>query len=547
MIKNKFLGAFMAAAIVFGSLNPAFADLNNSVVAMHEQQKQVKISKEEARKIGMKEIKVLFGIDVSDFDENINFDSYMGICNWNIFWSKYIDEERIEFFVSVDSNTGKIRMLSKHENVNFDRNEKENAKIDLEKAKEIALDYIKQISPEKVNQIKLSDYDCFGNEYVFTYVRDIDGIEYDEDYITVDVDAVNGKMIGYYYTWLDNINFPKVDNIISKEEAEKLFDENIEVYLNYKSSFDSKTNKEKAMLVYNYRFKNSDMIDAKEGKFISWGGQSKEKEETRDIDESKKEEIFKNAKHSSKLEKNLTREEAVELIDKIIKELYNVDVELNNVQYLRDNYINSDGIWMADFVEKGNDKYVGNVIISALTGKLMNISMWDNDEKDEAFTPKLTWDEAYEKAIEAISEFFPEKIKDIKTEQIKYPLTYKFEGKEIQKRNIYFNFPRIVNGVEYYDNNIVIVVDMKTGQIRELDCFWNDKIEFEDIDNIISKEDAKKIFFKENKPKLKYINLNTDNDNLKYETKLIYMFTPVDLSKSVFDEINAHTGKATNF
>ncbi|SHK56493.1 YcdB/YcdC domain-containing protein [Tepidibacter formicigenes] len=554
MKKSRFLGVFIAGAIIFGSLSPAFADVDNSIVTMYEQQqKKARISKEKAREIGIKKIKDTFGIDVRDFDENINFGPYMENYTWNLSFNKYNDKETKDFFIAIDSNTGKIKALSKYE-YNYSDENKEPT-ISKEKAKEIAKKYIDKINPDKLSQIKFIDevnYDESSKprNYYFRYIRTIDGVEFDSNYINIDVDAVNGKVIGYSYSWSEDMDFPKIDNVISKEEAEKLFSENIKINLNYINQFDFKSNElEKLKLVYNYRFENGNMIDAKEGKIINWG-YNKEKEETKDIYKSKKEEILKNAKDKSKLEKELNKEEAVKLIKKKIKEFYNIDnMDLSYLELVDNNNFNK--VWVADFGKKDNKGYIkdgGSITIDALTGELVSIGKWNNEEKpNEIFTPKLTWDEAYYKAIETIAKYFPEKIKDIKTEQIKYPMTYKFEGKEIPVRYVYFNFPRLVNGVEYYYNNISVSVDVKTGKVNELNYFWDDKVEFEGIDNIINKEEAKKVFLNENKPKLMYITINTNEDytNPKYETKLIYMFSPVDLAKPVY-EIDAHTGKALN-
>ncbi|MEJ8554739.1 hypothetical protein [Tepidibacter sp. Z1-5] len=101
----------------------------------------------------------------------------------------------------------------------------------------------------------------------------------------------------------------------------------MDTYLNYiPYGENEKFNETK--LVYNYKSKNNAYaLDAKTSKMIS-GKYNNEK--TKDISDFKKQDIFKNAKSTVKLKKELTKEEATKLIKKNIKEKYNIDAELNN-------------------------------------------------------------------------------------------------------------------------------------------------------------------------------------------------------------------------
>ena len=87
--------------------------------------------------------------------------------------------------------------------------------------------------------------------------------------------------------------------------------------------------------------------------------------------------------------------------------------------------------------------------INALTEQVVNIDKFNfNEKQDEKFEPKITWEQAYDKAIQFIAKNCPQKIKEINTEQKNLLIkTICITGGP--NRFITFNFGRIVNGVAF--------------------------------------------------------------------------------------------------
>lgn len=168
-----------------------------------------------------------------------------------------------------------------------------------------------------------------------------------------------------------------------------------------------------------------------------------------------------------------------------------------------------------------------------LSEKYRIIKKYGLDKKDEKSPFRLTWKESYYKALDAIAQYYPDKIKNIKTEQ--------YEFKNYIAQYATFNFPRMEEGILYFDNAILVDIDMNTGKVYDRKCIWEDDISFPDRQKILSIDDIKEIIFEKYKPKLVYDIVNTPDgimNNRKVEVKLIYEH---NLGKNIF--IDANTGQ----
>ncbi len=558
MLKRKVLVGFLVAALSIGSVLPVFASgeafQGNGQNLYAQQQSVAKISKEKAKEISIQKIKEVFNADVNDKELEFYMDFMPDITgqnyNWNASWSKYDENQDKSYRVSVDANTGKVVAFGKYEHTYSEGKQK--STVNKEKAKEIAEKYINKINPAEFKEVKLMDLNSQADEnygYYFIYNRVVNGVEYAGDNINVEVDG-KGNVTSYGFNWTENATFPSTEGIVSKEKAMEILKQNVEMKLEYMPYIpDVNTGKvQEAKLTYHPAYKNGSMVDAKEGKITSFGFMNTE-EKPKNISDAKKEEIFKNAKSAEKLQKELDKNEATKIAKEKIKEAYNIDTDVNSLEFIEEENIK---LWVGSFGKEQGDGAIidgGSITIDATTGKIMGMSKDTfGINEDEVFTPKLTWDQAYDKAIDIIGKYYPEKIKEIKTEQIPQEMSYTYDGKTIPQRFVTFSFLRKVNEVEYPYNSIYVSIDVKTGEVESFGYAWEDSTQFPDAEKAISKEEAQKAFFDANELKLMYMPIDTNNDymNPKYEIKLQYILDPKDINAGGYN-IDALSGKSLDF
>ncbi|WP_432663814.1 S-layer homology domain-containing protein [Wukongibacter baidiensis] len=577
MHKRKAVALTVSLMLTLGMVVPAFATIDTVIVEekavrvvdvvnedtdMEQKEKEAKISKDQAIGIAKKTLKEYFNYDIDEkkFESRIEFrEDYgdRGEYAWSIDWSMNNDKKSVNLDVWINANDGKIKRVSKYE-FNHDDDEPTIAQITRDEAQVIAEEFIKRVNPKEYKEAKLEENDrAFiyrgGTNYNFVYTREINGVPFDGNSIRVEVDGVKSEVRGYNYSWDSDVQFPALERIINKEKAEQVLRDNIDMALSYipnRNRYDYNNEKVKEIkLVYSSRFQNGYLVDAKEGTMLDYSGRAVEEEKVKNISDERKEEIFKNAKSVTIQDKEISQERASEVIGKYIKEIYGEGYELDSLRYVEnDDYWETNGkkAWSARF-EKDSGfrrRYGGKITINALTEELISArSYFDlEDEIEEGYKPAITWEQGYDKAIDAIAKYFPDKIKDIDTEAKYTKRTHYYNGKEMPETQYYYNFRRMVNGVYYSDDNISIEVGTKEGKVMEVRCEWNTEADFPETTGVIDKKDAKEIYFEEYKPELVYtkINKNDDYRNPDWEIKLVYR-----MSNRYFrgSNIDAFTGK----
>ncbi|OOM75714.1 peptidase propeptide and YPEB domain protein [Clostridium puniceum] len=184
---------------------------------------------------------------------------------WNISFDNAYGE--------VDANTGEV--LSLH---CYDYDNLSNKTVSKADAKILAENFLKTIAPNKFAQTKYKEIEnkVFkiaiteeSNVLSLNFVRQVNGIEFTNNSLYVQVDTTKGKIVGYTNTWYNNITFPDVSQAMTKESAFNKFKELKTFGMQYVMIDKSKTG-----LVYN--FKNLDenyIIDPISGKRLDYTGQ----------------------------------------------------------------------------------------------------------------------------------------------------------------------------------------------------------------------------------------------------------------------------------
>lgn len=427
------------------------------------------------------------------------------------------------------------------------------ATVTEDQAKAAAKAFISKIAPEEFKTTKLMENKKIENltnqGFNFSYARLDNNIPVYGDHISVTVDGFTGKVTSYSIQWTDNLNLPSKDGIIDEKKGTDLVSENTKMSLTYIPSIDvlNPEIEKETKLAYTNESDTSNIIDAKTGEVLNIDKLTGRKVKSKDITAVQKEEIYKNSQSTQNLNKAVTSDEAEEIAKEKLKLLYNEDFTVSSPSYgERSSGINGNRIktWDISFIVKNSSDINnnGNVSINASNGEILDIYRYtqfpSNDEQQ--FQPKLTSEQAYDKAIQIISQFYPEKIKDIKTKQ-------NIINSSNTTSNLNFNFQRLVNGVPYKYDGINLDFSTKTGELLNLNCNWEDSVSIPASSNTISTDDAKKIFLLNNIPELMYMLIYKDNSsqNNEKEVNLVYSTNNLYYNDSTY--IDAFTGKLLDY
>jgi len=555
-----------AVAISISSSNNITRDKTSTL----SEKDKAKISQEQAKQAARNILKDYFETTIDDtkFQCNVNFNSsYMGekTSTWDIHWYNPNEDKQVNIDVAIDGTTGRVLRVNKFE---MNRNESSSAiaTITQEEAKDIGETFLKKINPQEFTETTpVKDNNSMPNygisSYGFIYNRTINNIPCESNNIRVGVDGVTGKVTSYEITWDEDLKVPSADKVIDQKGAEDIFDKNTKMNLSYNSYMEKPNSQQenKIKIVYTPDNSSALMIDATNGKALTVNGEYMESVKTRNITDQQKEEIFKNAKPIEKSSSAIGSERAEKVIKDKITSLFGDGYEVNSVNYEENGYgypVKEIKVWSGQFVKKGTNTNFGppegQISINALTEELVRIDKFNfNDKGEEKFQSKLTWEQAYDNAIEFITKNCPQKIKEINTEQKNYNNQFYMYG-GISNRFITFNFGRIINGIGFnsgmlYNNDgINITFDTKTGEMNSFSYIWQDKLDLPSDTNTISSEEAKKILLNTNKPQLKYLLLNKEENMDKSNSKIELVYSIGNMNNPL-NSIDAYNGELLDF
>jgi len=135
-------------------------------------------------------------------------------------------EQRKQINVGIDAFTGEVRNYNAFTEY-AEQGADSAQKITREVARGRAVDFIRLVSPEKLGQVveerQDESYAKFGEGYSFNFVRLVNGIPFLRDGIRIYVSS-SGEITDYNCDW-HAVKFPSAGGLITREEAEKVFQE----------------------------------------------------------------------------------------------------------------------------------------------------------------------------------------------------------------------------------------------------------------------------------------------------------------------------------
>jgi len=383
-------------------------------------------------------------------------------------------------------------------------------KYSREEVDKLAREFIKKVRQNAFGQIRLQDegYTNIQNDYYnLEYIRIVDGIEFKDNSININISKFNSSISSYYSNWDEELVFPDKTNILTLEEAEQAFKEKIGLDILYKSPrrylrpIDTGDNKDKYYLVYTIQGQIHS-IDAKTGEPFQNGYNeiygmganeaTKESSDSAEITPQEREEIDKF--------KNLI---SLEMADQKSRELLSLekDVKLKSNR-LNESWKNPEGYIYSLYYEynMGKDKteYI-EVQIDAITKELLGF--YRSYPIDYTKSPKLSREQALNKANAYLKKVDNDKVDfiELRDENIIDDNTETF----------YFQFDRKIGDIYIEGDAIVVVIDAINDRIMSYNSEWY-RGEFSSSEGLISIDKAYEILF------------NNIGYSLEYKKETIY-------------------------
>lgn len=518
MLMKKIFSFIIAAIMLASILNPV-----NAVA-----ESKTNISLEKAITIA----KEAFNLKTDGYKLNYEYSENQNGKNlWRLSWNKS-EEPSSNIYVTVDSDTGDITSMNRWDYSNtipskIPAYSKDQA---LKKAQEI----VKKLQPANFGQTKLYEKTQYGSEpyytsqdaYTFKFIRIINGIEMQDNGITITLDKNTLEMKAYSFDW-DKGPFPDASKAISLEEAKKIFKEELGIELSYRLVYNYKEKTETPILVY--ALKDSNLpIDALTGKvipnsIIRYG-----------LEKSASEDTAANAggvltpEEQSTVDSNsklISKDAAIAVVKKYVAEANAFQLENAN---LYTNEVRKISTWHLSWTkDNGKDKsrsYL-SAVVNADTSELISFYLsGDEFNADEDAAPKYTEAQAKEIAERFIKEQQPEKFAATEYRENKqiselakiYPPT--------QTTSYSFRYINKQNGALCPFNSFNVVVNPQTGKIQSYSMEWVN-INLPSTEGAMTLEDAYKALFNSLDFSMQYIrNYDyTNNGNAAPEIKLAYV------------------------
>ncbi len=516
------------------------------------------LSEAEAPKIIKENINRYFGINVDQLDGDVQTRmeyredwNSPGSYVWSMSVYRYARDESLSIDMAISDKTFKVVQMYIND---YKYNQQELvAKYTKAEAKAVADAFLKKVNSDLLDKIDLESenpyyYDVYYSngirptEYIFFYNRLENGIPVAGNGINIGVNSRTGTVSNYSFSWSE-AELPVKNDIISKEEAVVKFDQGLDVKLMYVAIqnryYASSQKPTDIKLVYIPSYEAGNMVDAKTGEVIRGYGMPSISVKELDVSPAEKED-FKKLTDKAVRTKEMTKEDALRVGQNILEKLYGSKVEIvRSNYYSSQNYSEFNGrkVWQLGF-RVGDNQHEGNISIDALTEEIMNLSHYDyykNDMMKEGEAPKslLTQEEAYDKAIGYLKEYYPGKLKSINTE---------ISLNNIVSAETYFSFQRMENDILFQNNFISIGLDPETGLVTSMYYRWDD-LQLSKTNAAISKEAAKEKYMAALDVKLQYQSIYLES-NTAPDLKLVYQLLP---KEPVTQYIDAMDGSLVDY
>lgn len=438
--------------------------------------------------------------------------------------------------------------------------------ISRQDAKVKADEFIKNIDPALPSQLKYQENNqnnLLDSNYYLSYYRVVNGIPFYNDQVSVTINRETGRMLNYYRQWTDVSSFPAAVNIKTLAQAQEAYKSNLGLKLIYKYSYNDE--KIKTYAVYTPVYENNSFaVNAFTGERVQTGNGYYGPFFDRGMGGVMFNQSTK-AAEAAAVVLNPDELKAVEEAGKL-KTLEEAEKVARDTQYLglttdftltysnlNQNYpVRSEYVWNLNFSkedkESPRDSSYISAAISANTGEITSFYRSTPYVQDA----KAKYDQAASKAaVEAfLKQNYPVYFEQVKYDDLANNNIIYASGAEMPQ-NYYFEYNRVVNGIEFPDNGIYINYDAVNGMVTSFNLNWFNT-EFPAVDKAIAAGDAYSRLFADIGLSLEYkmkrpvdpveAKILPQPAQTKVDVELVYA---LDRNKPLF--LDAFTGDILNY
>ncbi|AFS79145.1 hypothetical protein Curi_c21420 [Gottschalkia acidurici 9a] len=439
---------------------------------------------------------------------------------------------------SLDISINKDRTISKYYNSyvmnHIDNVEANKDEIKSEDAIKNFEKYIERVSPGILKKIEIDEIKEINQDHIdISYIRKEDNIPFYENGMYVTLNSYTGDigmiqigptmkdLIGMVKSSDKDMVLPNKSNILSEDEAKKIFKDNVDLQLLYE--LDYKT--QNPYLSYSIK-DPSKLIDAKTKETLDYYTKNKNRNFSTGKAYFYKEPSTQKEKYSMISEKEA---------EKIARDFVNIDknYRIYGAYLLYQEHNASNHVLELRFrnVENKND-YVLDHIDVRIDLKTKEVKSFNKRKYETKREEKYQKKDMLKIASDFIKKVHPNKFEKI---------SYIEEFDRVLDNGIHeFAFGRKENDVYFAENGFNIRVDPETGDIETFVYDWDDIGQFPDKQNVITKEEAYEALLNNYDFDLRYILRENDKDKQDV-VKLVYC---IDFDKKI--SINAITNEIIN-
>lgn len=436
------------------------------------------------------------------------------VTYYRLNWRTPDDKEPYGYVNATVSSFGDITSYSKSLSENRDEQPRLSS-LTADEVRETGKAWVEKVNPAWTNELNFDVEPYMGNvrydDAGITFTREVNGIPFSGEYISLSLDKRSGEIISVYSNWSYPKEIPSPEGVISPEEAEAGRMEASGMTLRYIR----KSNSEDAILVYQPEDR-SIWIDAFSGEEFTM--------EAADVYETTADMAMENMKAeeaSMGADLRLTEQEISEIsrMDSLISEEKALEIVkalpntgLSEFEIARSSYSKIMSEWEKDRYEVSlrleNEEADGSayVTLDAESGQLLSLSAYTYREMAE------------EKEVISGEELFPKAeafAKEVASDV--YGETKLFD--EITEDTSRFLFRQSVDGVRYDGNYVSVSVDPYTGLVTGFGRNW-DEMNFEPKEGVMTPEEAGQVLFEKIGLSLEYRKIQTKNTP---EVALVYV------------------------
>lgn len=416
---------------------------------------------------------------------------------------RYMNLSVTESGIILDYNSYTAGESSRTEKPTLDR-------LPTEDVQKTAQDFLQKMNPDIAASLVLepqqNSMSLWSNSYRFTVQRVENGIPVYGDSGNITVSADGKTVTGFYLQYTEGLTFADPAKAISRDAAEKAYAEKLGMELQYLSRYEKK--ELTVYPAYVAKVQHGTYIDAFTGEAVTpaivpYGSNDKFFNSTTESTEDASASMGAGLSPAEQQEMEnlaglLTKEQATKLLrENAVLGIGTDMVEVNsglNKQYRGERYL-------YNFRYKSPTQTV-SVTMDAKTGQIYSVNRYG-----ELTGTEITEDAAKKLAQDVAGKLAGEYLKDYRLGE---------DG---------CSYTRYANNVPYYDDNISVEIDQKSGLLTWFNLQYSD-VQFPSVEGVLTPAQAAEKMFSQTAYELRYVRDCVSETSKTFDkATLVYMFT----------------------